>query len=96
MIASLVMWELEHDSGQRYRLFNRSGADAGSVEVTAERAVLDGNGKDFVRRVETIPQDEPIAVMLGAVFGGTDPVLTIRWTGTNAERQTFGIRLGDI
>ena len=66
VIVMQGLWELEHDSGAYYLLYNRTGAQAREVEIVGRLVQLDGNGKAFVRRIEVVAQDEPVRISLAA------------------------------
>jgi hypothetical protein len=87
------MWELVPDDGDYYLLYNRTGVEALDVEIRAGGIQLDGNGKDFVRRVTSIPSGGPVRISLRRVWGGTGAELHISWQGTDERRDEWGVRL---
>ena len=76
VIVMQGLWELEHDSGAYYLLYNRTGAQAREVEIVGRLVQFDGNYKEFVRRIEVVAQDEPVRISLRRPFAAANPSCT--------------------
>ncbi|WP_163685846.1 hypothetical protein [Mycolicibacterium gadium] len=87
------LWPLDHVSGILFCLTNRTGADARDVEVKAFRAMLDRNGKSYVRCVPSVANGESFQIRLNRVGLTTQPELEITWLDRDDERVAWRHRL---
>lgn len=86
-------WQLVHEDGQLFRLYNTSPQEAVDVTLTAAEIQLDGMGADYVRRVASVPADDYFGISLRPVWRGPDsPHLTLEWS-RGGQRLTKIIKL---
>jgi hypothetical protein len=88
MTTSRKPWHLTFDAGDMYELHNTSGHDASDVEIIAVEAAIEYFGRDYVRKVPSIPNGQHHTLGLRPVWRSPQPPhLQIDWTADGQRHQ---------